>query len=153
MYNSGFVKTAKSLIQNEGIGSLSTGLVPTLVGFGLEGAVKFGVYESLKPVCMSLLQSNEKTLPYLLASIAAGAVASTMLCPMERARIRLVTVKQQKKSDPREVEGNDDDDIVISVEAPSNNDSESPGLVRSYLALQSNRMHNAQISFLLLSIC
>ena len=116
-YNSGFLNTAQSLIQNEGIGSLSTGLVPTLVGFGLEGSVKFGVYESLKPVCMSLLQSDEKTLPYLLASIAAGAVASTMLCPMERARIRLVT--QQKRGERQQGQDNDNDD-----------NAESPGLVR-----------------------
>lgn len=100
-YNEGFLNTASTLIQNDGLSSLSTGLLPTIVGFGLEGAVKFGVYESLKPFCINLLQglqlqsSGDMTLPYLLASIAAGAVASTMLCPMERARIRLVTQKKE----------------------------------------------------------
>jgi solute carrier family 25 phosphate transporter 3 len=38
-----------------------------------------------------LLPTDTETLPYLLASVAAGAVASIMLCPMERTRIRLVT--------------------------------------------------------------
>ena len=93
----GFVQTALSIIENEGPNALLIGLTPTIVGFGLEGAVKFGVYESLKPICMSLLHSDEKTIPYLLASIGAGAVASTMLCPMERARIRMVT--QDKDDD------------------------------------------------------
>lgn len=56
-----------------------------------KGGVKFGLYESLKPEFTRLLQTDSETLPYLLASLAAGAVASIMLCPMERTRIRLVT--------------------------------------------------------------
>jgi hypothetical protein len=95
VYSDGFQKTALTIIEKDGPGGLLTGITPTIVGFGLEGAVKFGVYESLKPVCMALLATDEKTIPYLLASIGAGAVASTMLCPMERARIRMVT--EEKK--------------------------------------------------------
>jgi len=98
VYNSGLKDATISLIGKEGLGVLSTGLVPTLVGFGLEGAVKFGVYESLKPLCISLLQTDTKTVPYLLASIGAGAIASTILCPMERARIKIVTEGKDKSS-------------------------------------------------------
>ena len=116
VYDKGFLQTAQTLTDAKNGGSpaaLLTGLTPTVVGFGLEGAVKFGVYESLKPVSMALLHSDDKFLPYLLASIGAGAVASIMLCPMERARIRLVT--QDKNGD------ND------------NSDESSPGLVSSIL--------------------
>ncbi len=101
-FDGGFKQTASTLVKNEGIGTLLTGLTPTIIGFGLEGGVKFGVYEGLKPVCTSLLSSlvnvssDDKFLPYLLASIGAGAVASILLCPMERARIKLVTEKEKE---------------------------------------------------------
>lgn len=53
----------------------STG--PTIVGYGLEGALKFGFYESFKVIL-------QHTTPYvfvnlLLASVIAGAVASVVL--------------------------------------------------------------------------
>lgn len=70
--------------------------------YGLEGAVKFGVYESLKPLFLNLFSSSssnsggvavvvDPTEPYLFAALAAGALASLILCPMEETRIRLVT--------------------------------------------------------------
>eukprot|EP00979_Chaetoceros_neogracilis_P004075 scaffold707_cov178-Chaetoceros_neogracile.AAC.1 len=40
---------------------------------------------------MSLLQAEDKFIPYLVASVGAGAVASLMLVPMERTRIKMVT--------------------------------------------------------------
>jgi|LauGreSBDMM110SN_4_FD.fasta_scaffold495471_1 solute carrier family 25 phosphate transporter 3 len=53
----------------------STG--PTIVGYGLEGALKFGFYESCKVI---LLHAT----PYvfinlLMASVIAGAIASVVL--------------------------------------------------------------------------
>ncbi len=91
IFDAGFLDATKSLVQNDGPSVLLTGLVPTLIGFGVEGAVKFGVYESLKPTFMSLLHTDDKFLPYLAASVGAGIVASAMLCPMERTRIKMVT--------------------------------------------------------------
>jgi hypothetical protein len=102
VFDSGFLDATKSLVQNNGPNILLTGLVPTLVGFGLEGAVKFGVYESLKPAFMSILHTDDKFIPYLAASVGAGIVASLMLCPMERTRIKMVT--SGEKSGP--VSGN-----------------------------------------------
>ena len=54
-------------------------------------ALKFGLYESLKPTFVQLLALDDPTEGFLAASVAAGAVASIVLCPMERTRIRLVT--------------------------------------------------------------
>ena len=90
-FNSGFKDALVSLVKSDGPGVLLTGLVPTLIGFGVEGAVKFGVYESLKPVVMSMLHADDKFIPYLAASVGAGAIASLMLVPMERTRIKMVT--------------------------------------------------------------
>ncbi len=93
VYTSGLTDTAMTLVKNGGPGALLAGLTPTLIGFGVEGGVKFGVYESLKPLFMSILGAgvDDKFIPYLAASVGAGAVASLMLVPMERARIKVVT--------------------------------------------------------------
>jgi solute carrier family 25 phosphate transporter 3 len=70
---------------------LLAALGPTVIRYGVEGAVQFGLYESLKPELARLLSLDSPTIPYLVASVVAGAVASFLLCPMERTRVRLVT--------------------------------------------------------------
>lgn len=81
---------AAQIVQRDGAAILFRGLGSTVAGYSLEGAVKFGLYESLKPVLVLLL-SNNKAAGYLAASVAAGACASLLLCPFEQSRIRLVT--------------------------------------------------------------
>ncbi len=86
-----------TIIKEEGAASLVKGLGPTLVGYGIEGALKFGVYEITKPlVIVAFMKLNNASgeagmLPFLIASILAGAVASLILVPMESTRIRMVT--------------------------------------------------------------
>ena len=87
----GTLEAATKIIQSDGISALAAGLGPTVLGYGLEGAAKFGLYESLKPEFARLLHMDSPAVPYLIASVIAGAVASLMLCPMEQTRIRLVT--------------------------------------------------------------
>ena len=75
---------------------LLRGLGPTVVGYGLEGAAKFGLYESLKPVVSGLLGGGGDAggvagVAFVAASVVAGGAASVILCPLERTRIRLVT--------------------------------------------------------------
>ena len=60
-----------------------------MVGYGIEGALKFGFYEFFKPVFGNL--TPNAFLNFLLASVVAGAVASVVLCPCEDARIRMVS--------------------------------------------------------------
>lgn len=89
-YNKGMLATATSILKTDGPNALMGGLGPTVVGYGIEGAMKFGVYEVMKPVFAALLSDNT-ALAYLLASVVAGAVAAVLLCPMESTRIRIVT--------------------------------------------------------------
>ena len=71
-----------------------------MIGYGSEGALKFGVYESLKPGAASLLASlgldadQSAAFGPLGAAIFAGGLASLILAPAEATRIRMV-------SDPR----------------------------------------------------
>ena len=86
------LEATKQIIQEEGPGELLVGLGPTVVGYGIEGALKFGLYESLKPFFTGLFPADvDPAEPYLAAAVCAGAVASLILCPMEETRIRLVS--------------------------------------------------------------
>jgi solute carrier family 25 phosphate transporter 3 len=79
-----------SIVKTEGSGALLSGLGPTVVGYGIEGAMKFGVYEVAKPIFANILSNNEKV-AFLCASILAGGIAALLLCPMESLRIKQVT--------------------------------------------------------------
>ena len=69
---------------------LLQGLVPTLIGYGTEGALKFGSYEMLKPLFAQLTRSA--FFNCILASCVAGAIAAVVLCPAEEVRIRTLTL-------------------------------------------------------------
>merc|ERR1711862_76863 len=77
------------ILKSEGPALLG-GLGPTVIGYGIEGALKFGVYEVMKPVMLSLLKDNT-AIAFMTAAVIAGAVASIILCPMESMRIKMVT--------------------------------------------------------------
>jgi solute carrier family 25 phosphate transporter 3 len=89
-------QAALEILKEDGPGALLGGLGPTVIGYGIEGAMKFGVYEVLKPVFAALLVEHtgsdaHKGVAFLFASIVAGAVAALLLCPMESTRIKIVT--------------------------------------------------------------
>ena len=97
-YNQGMLKATAAILKEEGAGALLGGLGPTVVGYGIEGAMKFGAYEVLKPVFADLMRSvssaagdGNMAVAYLMASVVAGALAAMLLCPMESTRIRIVT--------------------------------------------------------------
>jgi len=90
-YKDGILASGIKVVKTEGPGALLGGLGPTVVGYGIEGACKFGCYEVLKPVLRGVI--DDQTVAYVVASIAAGAIASLLLCPMESTRIRIVTDK------------------------------------------------------------
>lgn len=96
-----FVEAARFIVKREGFSALWAGLGPTTFGYLFEGAIKFGVYEVLKPALKSSLLRiasispalsffNSQFLTYFLSGITSGLAASFVLCPMEVLRIRLV---------------------------------------------------------------
>lgn len=95
-YSKGIIAATKSIIETEGASALLSGLGPTVVGYGVEGAMKFGVYEVSKPILKGMLSTaskNRDALAFILASVFAGAIAALLLCPMESLRIKQVTDK------------------------------------------------------------
>jgi len=96
----GLVALTLKIVKDEGITTLLAGLGPTTFGYLLEGAVKFGVYEVLKPAvarflswaaaASSISSLSSKYFGFVLCGAFSGVAASAMLCPMEALRIRLV---------------------------------------------------------------
>uniref|UniRef100_A0A7S4AN13 Uncharacterized protein n=2 Tax=Pseudo-nitzschia australis TaxID=44445 RepID=A0A7S4AN13_9STRA len=71
--------------------ALLNGLGPTVLGYGIEGAMKFGAYEVMKPILLSVLGESRKVTAFILSSILAGSIAAVLLVPMESLRIKQVT--------------------------------------------------------------
>jgi len=92
-YNKGVVSSALQIMKEDGPHVLLGGLGPTVVGYGIEGAMKFGVYEVMKPIVLQMMGGDISNMgiAYIIASVIAGSVASLILCPMESTRIRIVT--------------------------------------------------------------
>mmetsp|Transcript_5969 Transcript_5969/g.11281 ORF Transcript_5969/g.11281 Transcript_5969/m.11281 type:complete len:439 (-) Transcript_5969:63-1379(-) len=141
-FNTGFVNAAVSIVKNGRMGVLLSGLVPTLLGYGVEGAVKFGMYESLKPALVALFHTSDKTIPYLFASVGAGAAASLLLVPMERSRIEVVT-SSNSDSDSRSnigegittaisISNQKKDDLLVSLKEMIHKEGISTSLFYGY---------------------
>jgi len=86
VYNKGLISATVDIVQNNGFGSLLAGLGPTIIGYSIEGAMKFGVYEVTKPIMIkflgALFENVNIASAFLLSSVIAGAVAAILLCPM-----------------------------------------------------------------------
>jgi solute carrier family 25 phosphate transporter 3 len=96
-----FIEATSYMLKNEGMRSLWAGLGPTLFGYLIEGAIKFGVYEATKPyvrrmlvflsgLAPSMAFLNSHILSLVFCGAASGVAASIFLCPMEALRIRMV---------------------------------------------------------------
>ena len=95
VYNNGMIGGFRKVIANEGAGALLTGAGPTVAGYFLQGAFKFGGYEFFKQQCINQFgyetASNNRTAVYLASAAAAEFFADIALCPLEATRIRLVS--------------------------------------------------------------
>eukprot|EP01041_Mallomonas_annulata_P002644 gene2644-5192_t len=88
----------QKIVKEEGPGMLLKGFGPTIIGYTIQGALKYGFYEVFKPVLSPLLESTGldistiqgKLLLFGLAGAMADTIGSLALSPFESARIRLV---------------------------------------------------------------
>lgn len=95
----GMVGTAAFIVQQEGPGMLLQGLGSTAAGYLVQGAFKYGMWEVFKSALgYSAAVGSAKIAVLVGAAFAAECIASTLLTPFERARIKLV-------ADPSYAEG------------------------------------------------
>ncbi|KAH3902413.1 probable Mitochondrial phosphate carrier protein [Saccharomycodes ludwigii] len=95
VYNKGMVATVKKIVAEEGAGALLTGFGPTVLGYSIQGACKFGGYEIFKKLFIDHLgyetSCNYKNSIYIGSAAMAEFIADIALCPLEATRIRLVS--------------------------------------------------------------
>ena len=100
LINTSFAKAMAQIVEKEGFQTLLSGLGPTTFGYLLEGSLKFGIYEILKPAAKHGLTSlaqftsfswlQSQILSFIVCGAISGVAASMVLCPMEAIRIRMV---------------------------------------------------------------
>lgn len=70
-------------------------MAPTLIGYWIQGSLKYGLYELFKPLVKLELLSNGIALDgiwiFMIASAFAESIASSTLSPFEASRIRMVS--------------------------------------------------------------
>lgn len=95
VYNKGMISSFRQVVSKEGAGALLTGLGPTVLGYSLQGAFKFGGYELFKKTFIEQLgydtASKYKNTVFMGSAALAEFFADIALCPLEATRIRLVS--------------------------------------------------------------
>ncbi|OXV09693.1 hypothetical protein Egran_02521 [Elaphomyces granulatus] len=82
----------RKIFANEGVRGVFFGWSPTLVGYSLQGAGKYGFYEVFKHLYGDKMFPNmNRTVVYLGASATAEFLADIALCPLEAIKIRMQT--------------------------------------------------------------
>ncbi|KAI8099589.1 phosphate carrier protein 2 [Halteromyces radiatus] len=85
----------RTILKTEGFGGIWVGLGPTFVGYSMQGAGKYGLYEFFKYYYGNLVGENNaykhRTVLALAASGTAEFVADVLLCPMESIKVRMQT--------------------------------------------------------------
>lgn len=89
-YDRGIWHAFHTIRAEEGPGMLLKGMGATLIGYSIQGSLKYGLYAMFKATLAAALPQASIFVVWVLASIAADVFASTALCPLEATRIRLV---------------------------------------------------------------
>jgi solute carrier family 25 phosphate transporter 3 len=83
----------RTVIAEETAIGLVKGWIPTAIGYSLQGAGKFGLYELFKDAYSNLLGEDgsyrHRAAVYAAASGSAEFVADVLLCPMEMVKVRV----------------------------------------------------------------
>lgn len=86
----------RSIVKNEGLAKVFTGLPPTFIGYGLQGAFKYGGYEYFKKTYSDMI-GKENVGVFLAASASAEFIADLFLCPFESMKVKYQTTIPPKK--------------------------------------------------------
>lgn len=82
------------IMAEEGAAGLLKGWAPTAIGYSLQGAGKFGLYEVFKDVYSTALGEEKsyeyRSFVYAAASGSGEVFADIMLCPMEMVKVRFI---------------------------------------------------------------
>lgn len=81
--------------RESGLSGITRGWVPTLIGYSMQGACKFGFYEYFKKTYTDFFDKETaqryQTFIYLAGSASAELIADVALCPMEAVKVKVQT--------------------------------------------------------------
>ncbi|KAH3666972.1 hypothetical protein OGAPHI_003422 [Ogataea philodendri] len=80
----------RTIIKNEGLLKIFSGIAPTFIGYGLQGAGKYGFYEVFKKRYSDFFGVSNAYV-YMLASASAEFLADLALCPFESMKVKIQT--------------------------------------------------------------
>jgi len=93
----GLISGLKTITAEEGDAAVWKGWFPTLVGYSLQGAFKYGLYEFFKDTYANALgEDNYKKfnpLVWCAGSASAEVFADIALCPLEMVKVKVQTSK------------------------------------------------------------
>lgn len=110
----GFMEVFSKILSENGAKSLMQGTGPTLIGYAIQGSLKYGLYEQLKPLVAMLMADSlhidqlgggdatagavaagaSTVLDFAISGAMADAVGGVVLTPFEAARIRMISVPE-----------------------------------------------------------
>ncbi|KAG8364460.1 hypothetical protein BUALT_Bualt19G0131100 [Buddleja alternifolia] len=86
---SGILSGFSTLCKEEGASALWRGWSGKLLGYGIQGGCKFGLYEYFKKIYGDLLVDQRKGVIFFLSSASAQIFADVALCPFEAVKVRV----------------------------------------------------------------
>jgi len=91
----GLVSGLKTIIADEGATAVWKGWLPTLAGYSIQGALKYGLYEVFKDIYSNALGEENakkyKALVWCAGSASAEVFADIGLCPLEMVKVKVQT--------------------------------------------------------------
>lgn len=91
----GLVSGLSTIMKEEGAAAVWKGWFPTLVGYSLQGAFKYGLYEVFKDFYSNALGEEKskkyKSLIWCAGSASAEVFADIALCPLEMVKVKVQT--------------------------------------------------------------
>ncbi|XP_057805884.1 mitochondrial phosphate carrier protein 1, mitochondrial [Salvia miltiorrhiza] len=86
---SGIISGFSTLCREEGASALWRGWSGKLIGYGVQGGCKFGLYEYFKKLYGDVLVNQNKGVIYFLSAASAQVFADVALCPFEAVKVRV----------------------------------------------------------------
>jgi len=91
----GLVPTLRLIAKEEGSAGIWKGFTPTFIGYSLQGAFKYGLYEFFKDYYSNLAGEEAaqkyKSAIWLAGSASAEVFADVALCPLEMTKVKIQT--------------------------------------------------------------
>ncbi|OMJ14583.1 Phosphate carrier protein, mitochondrial [Smittium culicis] len=89
---SGIFNGWSTIAKSSGVRGLYTGGIPTIIGYSMQGAAKYGFYDYFKYKYASIMgeefTNKYRTALYLASSASAEVIADVFLCPMEAMKVK-----------------------------------------------------------------